>query len=228
MKIKSRDQKIREYNATYPERTLDLSKALSNYFSKKNWNMDKAIKKAKKKLQTIESERSYQSIRIVMFEYPMKTDRPRTFRGHTYSPNAAANHKYFEKAVKNVAKDLKLITTPAEVQIDAYLEMPSQVPPDEVILFETKVLRPIEYPDYDNIGKCYTDMFKNVLVADDDLFYHGAIDKFFSVMPRVEIQIRFLVKHESEYLFKKLKHRKSIKEMIQNDQCILEQIHYDK
>ena len=67
-----------------------------------------------------------------------------------------------------------------------------------------------------------------VLVADDDLFYHGAIDKFFSVMPRVEIQIRFLVKHESEYLFKKLKHRKSIKEMIQNDQCILEQIHYDK
>ena len=102
-----------------------------------------------------------------MYEQPVKTDRPRAFNSHIYSPNAAANHSYFEKAVKGICKDIKLINTPAEIIINAYIEMPSRVPPDEVILFEGKVLDIIDMPDYDNIGKAYTDMLKNVLIIDD-------------------------------------------------------------
>lgn len=215
MKIKTRSQKIQEYNSKYPDRVYDPERSLRAYFEERNWDMKKAAKKAAKKLKRIEETRSYETIHITMYEYPMKTDRPRSTRlGHVYSPNAKDNHNYFEQAVKKVHKAIQLITTPAEIQIDAYLEMPRQVSPDEAILFEAKVLDIVDMPDYDNIGKCYTDILKNVLVVDDDLFHLGIVRKFYSVVPRVEIRITYQTQHESDYIYKKIKHRKAIKELI--------------
>ena len=224
MKFKTRKKRIQEYNEQYPVRGIDPETALRRYFSNHNWNFEKACQKASKKLVQIEENRQFETIHVLMYEYPMKTDRPRVFKGHTFSPNAKENHDYFEKAIKSVTKTLKLINTPAEIEIKAYLEMPSKVPPDEVILFEAQVLNPIEYPDYDNIGKCYTDMLKEVLAIDDDLFYRGTITKYFSVTPRVEIMIRYLAAHESEYLYKKIKSRKSVKRLIESGQCVVTKI----
>ena len=102
--------------------------------------------------------------------------------------------------------------------------MPPAVPPHEVLLFESRVLDPVTYPDYDNIGKCYTDMFKNVLVIDDDLFHIGQIRKFYSVIPRVEITIRYLKKHESDFVYKKIKNRKSVKELIEKGLCEIQKL----
>lgn len=226
MKIKSRKEKLAEYNRNYPNRVYDSEKSLISFFESKGWNYEKAAKKALSKLEQINKEREFNTIRIIMYEYPMKTDRPRTFSGHTFSPNAAANHGYFEKAVRKVIKKIKLITTPAAITINAYMEMPKQVKPDEVILFEKGVLNPITTPDYDNIGKCYTDIQKNVMISDDDIFYKGIVQKFYSVVPRVEIIITFLKKHESEYNFKKLKSRKSIKELIEAGYVTLELLDY--
>lgn len=224
MKFKSRQKLLREYEKHYPKRSPDLEYAVREYFRIRRWNFDKARQKAIKQLKRIEEEREYETLRIVMYEYPMKTDRPRVFRGHAFSPNAAANHEYFEKAIKKVAKSFKLINTPAEVYIDAYMEMPLAVPPHEVLLFESRVLDPVTYPDYDNIGKCYTDMFKNVLVIDDDLFHIGQIRKFYSVIPRVEITIRYLKKHESDFVYKKIKNRKSVKELIEKGLCEIQKL----
>lgn len=215
MKIKSRDQLLKEYKKEHPFTYTDLESALHKYFKDRNWNFNKAVKKASKKVSIIENNRKYKTIRIIFYEYPMKTDRPRHTRfGHTFSPNAKANNDYLRKAIKVVNKSIKLINTPATIQIDAYMEMPKQVPPDEVLLYECKVLQVEDTPDYDNIGKCYTDMLKNNIVVDDDIFYSGTINKYYSVVPRVEITIRYIESHESDYVYKKLKTRKSIKELI--------------
>lgn len=224
MKIKTRRERLVEYNQAYPVRVYKPDDAIRKYFNFRGWDLDKACDKAKKKLKTIEEKREYETIRIIMYEYPMKTDRPRTVKGHTYSPNARENREYFEKAVRQVKKALQLITTPAEIVIDAYFEMPKQVPPDEVILFEAKVLDIIDTPDYDNIGKCYTDIQKLVTITDDDIFHTGLVRKFYSVMPRVEITITYIVSHESDYIFKKLKNRKSIKELIAAGQLELRKL----
>lgn len=215
MKIKSRQEKLQEYNSKYPDREYDPDRVLRSYFKERKWDLNKACKKAAKKLEEINESREYETIRVVMYEYPMKTDRPRSTRyGHMYSPNAASNHEYFEKAIKKVAEAVKLITTPAEIEIDAYLEMPEQVKPDEVILFEAKAIDVVTTPDYDNIGKCYTDMLKNVFITDDDIFHTGIINKYYSILPRVEIRITYIKFHESDYIYKKLKTRKSIKELM--------------
>lgn len=223
MKIKSRDQKISEYNERYSSRTDDPEEITKQYLATLK-NPDKWVKKAKEKALRILKDRKYSSIHILMYEYPMKTDRPRTAGGHTFSPNAAANKNYFDKALKKVVDAIKLITTPAEITIEAYLEMPSTVPPDEVLLFEAKLLNPVDKPDYDNIEKCYTDMLTAVLTADDDIFYHAEITKYYSLIPRVVIDIRYLQKHESNYIYKKLKNRKSIKAGIESGQIVLEKL----
>ena len=213
MKIKNRKQRILEYNEKYQDRNLDINKHLTNYFKTRKWNLDKATTKANKKLEKILSERSYETIQIIFFEYPMKTERPRKAGWKIYSPNAAENHLYFEKAWKKVIDEFKLINTPAEIEIKAYLEMPSNIKADEVLLFEAGVLDVLETPDYDNIGKCYTDMLKDILVVDDDLFHTGIIRKYYSVIPRVEVRITYLKQHESEFIYKKIKSRKRIKEL---------------
>lgn len=223
MKIKSRAQKLAEYDEKYPERIDDAVERVKRYLSQQK-NPEKWVKKAKEKALRIVEEREFRSIHILAYEYPMKTDRPRTAGGHTFSPNAAANKNYFDKAIKKVIDTIKLINTPAEIIVEAYLEMPKQVPPDEVLLFEAKILNPVDKPDYDNIGKCYTDIFTGILTADDDIFWHGEIYKWYSLLPRVDITIRYLSKHESDYIYKKLKNRKSIKAGIASGQIILEKM----
>ena len=226
MKFKTRKQKLLEYNDKYADRTDDINIELRRYFNDRNWDMENAIKKANQKIKKILDNREYETIRIILYEYPMKTDRPRTIRGHTFSPNAAENHSYFEKAWKSVVKSLKVINTPAEITVDVYMEMPVKVKADEVLLFESKLLDVIDTPDYDNVAKCYTDMLKNIVVVDDDLFHVGLVRKYYSVLPRVEITIRYIKLHESEYVYKKLKGRKSIKELQASGRVDLQLIDY--
>lgn len=224
MKIKTRNQLLKEYKNKHPFTYEDLEYGLKQYFNSRNWDFDKAIKKADKKVKKIAEEREYKTLRIILYEYPMKTDRPRHSRGITFSPNAKNNNQYMAKAIASINKTLRLINTPASITIDAYFEMPAQVPPDEVLLYECKVLQIEDTPDYDNVGKCYTDMLKNNIVSDDDLFWSGTVNKFYSVIPRVEITIRYIAKHESDYIYKKLRSRKSIKELMEKDLVVLEKI----
>lgn len=227
MKIKTRREKLEEYNRKYPDRDYNPEQTLQRYFDLRGWGYKKAQAKAKKKLEKILAEREYETIRIIMYEYPMKTDRPRsTNDGHIYSPNASSNHSYYEKAIRKVCDHIKLINTPTEIEIDAYLEMPAQVKPDEVILFESKVLDIQDMPDYDNIGKCYTDIQKLVTLLDDDQVHVGIVRKYYSVLPRVEIRITYLKKHESDYIYKKLKARKTVQAAIATGQLTLEKIQY--
>lgn len=228
MKIKSRDQRLREYNEVYPVRPSDSLELIEEYFKSHNLSLEKACDRASKKLKVIMDERSYESIHILLYEYPMETARARVVQGHAYSPNAAANKRYFEKAMEKVIETMRLITTPAEVRVDGYLEMPSTVPPDEVILFESKVLDVVSKPDGDNLIKAYLDMMTSVLTSDDDLFYHLEVNKYFSLLPRVDIYVDYLKKNESDYIYRKLKARKTIKEGIKAGRVVLEKLEYPK
>ena len=214
IKIKTRDQRLAEYNDRYPVMVDDATERVRNYFADNGLNLEKACLKASEKAARIIERREYESIYICLREYPMETARPRTFNGHTFSPNAAANKKYFEKAIKQIGKDIKLISTPAEIRLDGFMEMPGKVPPDEVILYEAQFLHPVGKPDGNNFCKSYLDMMTNVLTVDDDLYYHIDIYKWYSLEPRVEIRISYETAIESDYVYKRMKGRKTVKEAI--------------
>lgn len=212
MKIKKRSQKIQEYNDKYPIRITDPYERVVQYFKDNNLDLQKACNKARIQAQKIIDSREYKSIRIILYEQPEATPRPRAFNAHIFSPGAADNKRYFMEALSSIKDTLKLISTPAELHIEAYLEMPANIPPYEIILFESKLLSPISKPDFDNFAKSYTDMLTGILTIDDDIFYRAEIEKYYSLLPRVEMRITYESKIESDYIYKKLKTRKIVKE----------------
>lgn len=197
---------------------------LDKYFKENKVDVEKTYNKARDRLIKIVSEREEKTLKIVMYEYPMHTHRGRTDgRGGIYSPGAKEHKKYFEKQVKKVTKKaISIINTPMRITIDAYLEMPKAVPPDEVMLFQLKLLSVIDKPDWDNIGKCYPDMMTEILTVDDDIVYSGTVNRYYNLLPRVVITITYLAKHESKYIYKKMKNRKTVKQLLENNQIEFE------
>lgn len=204
--------------------TGDATKRIKRYFEDNGLDLEKACVGASKKAAHIINRREYESMFICLREYPMETARPRTVHGHTFSPNAAANKDYFEKAIRQVVHDISRIYTPAEVRIDGFIEMPQNVPPDEVILYEAQLLHVSAKPDVDNLAKAYLDMMTDILTIDDDIFYHLEVYRWYSLEPRVEIRITYETALESEYLYKKLKNRKAIKDLMKTGQFELKRI----
>ena len=223
-KIITREERMRRYNRKYPVKNPDAEQRIRDYFDANNLDLEAAAGKASEKALRIIDRREYESIDITMYEYPMQTDRPRVVHGHAYSPGAAQNRSYFRRSLGDLAKVVGEITTPTEFTVDAYLEMPPTVPPDEVILFESKILVPESKPDADNIGKSYMDMVVETLLVDDDIVHDLHIRKWYSLLPRVEIRITYLRSHESDYLYGKLRSRRGVKEGLKTGRIVMRRI----
>ena len=53
-------------------------------------------------------------------------------------------------------------------------------------------MRPKKKPDWDNIAKKYSDMTNHNIWLDDSFVIEGTVKRFYSVLPRIEIHIRYL------------------------------------
>ena len=67
------------------------------------------------------------------------------------------------------------------------------------VLAEMKLIRPVSKPDWDNLGKSYSDMIQGVLLQDDSIIIEGLSRKYYSIKPRVEITIDYMTEFDSKY-----------------------------
>lgn len=152
----------------------------------------------------------YQTIRVVLYQIPQGAKRPRyrfVNRGnltsaaridnsfiHVYSPDAASNHEYMKRLVTDqdfIQLD-HLICTPCDVHYRAYFPTPKSYNKQEVFMAEIGLNRPLTKPDFDNIEKLYADMYNSNVWIDDALTISATIDKYYSILPRVEIDLSYL------------------------------------
>ena len=75
------------------------------------------------------------------------------------------------------------------------------------MLAEAGYIRPICKPDFDNIEKKYSDMYTGNIWEDDSLVMHSSVDKYYSVLPRIEIRLRYLNMLYNKYQYKSMKNR---------------------
>lgn len=212
MKIKSRRQREIEYAKEFSNISDDIYERLVNKLGDKfNENL---INMVNYRINEIKDNVEYKSIKIVFYEEPIQTNRPRTnYHTHTtYVPNAKENHDAIENFIKKVASDIKLISVPMNISIDAYLKMPENISPLEMVMYETKNDYAAIKPDHDNIMKAYCDMLINNIILDDDIISSSNFNKYFSLKPRVEITITYTNGFASEYTYQKITSRKSYKE----------------
>jgi Holliday junction resolvase RusA-like endonuclease len=151
----------------------------------------------------------WNSVSFVIYLLPKATPRPRhSFRTNTfYVMGAKDNKDIFKEFISK--QDIDMITTPCKFRCISYLPIPNSMNNIEKVLAELGLIYPISKPDWDNLGKTYSDMIQGTLLFDDSLIVEGVSKKLYSTKPRIEITIDYMSDYDSNYNMKKI--RKKVK-----------------
>lgn len=209
-KYRNRKQKEKEYKEKYSNIPLELESRLNYMCDLYNINESKMNEILMKRHNMLSNLQYYDLSVVVLYEEPEGTQRSR-FRlinrqnfnkealansafVHVYSPNAKDDHVFMRRLVDEelIALD-GLINTPCIVEYNAFLKTPNSFNITDKVLAEIGIIRPVMMkPDWDNIGKKYCDMYNHNVWLDDSLVIDGTVRKYYSILPRVEIRLRYL------------------------------------
>ena len=214
LKIKTRKEREKEYKSQYGNISNNKFERLKNYLGDK-FNIE-LLNQALDRINNVKNKIKYYKIHIVFYEEPIQSHRPRT-KGKLgmgmYVPNAKSNHDAMEKFINDLKETILIISTPMQIILKAYYPMPKNIKPIEVLLYETEHDYAIGKPDFDNVLKAYCDMLLKNLILDDDIVSSCRFDKYFSLKPRVELDIIYTNGYSSEYTYKTIKSRKTFKKL---------------
>lgn len=150
----------------------------------------------------------YETIRMVLYEIPEYTPRPRAriinksgilnaATGNNsfiqvYSITGRQNREYMRMFTQeNLWYLEQLLCTPCDIEYKSYFPTPSYYNKTDVFLAEIGVHRPLIKPDFDNIEKSYGDAFTGNVWIDDIVVVDATIRKYYSILPRVEIDLKY-------------------------------------
>lgn len=229
MKRKTRNQKHKEYEDKYGNIPIDYQERLEWLYDNLHLTEKQAESILNKRYAMLDSLRYYDTT-IILFEVPEGSPRPR-FRivnrsnisnmalsnpnfVHVYSLTGKEDNMFMKRLMSQ--EDFKalnsMICTPCIIDIYAYLKTPSYYNKEDTMLAEIGLHRPISKPDWDNIGKKYSDMFNSNVWLDDTLVIDGSIHRYYSVLPRIEIKIRYLNMVYNRHQYSSIVNRTDYKE----------------
>lgn len=186
----------------YEEKYGDVPKEYYDrfiYALKKSGIKDKEVSSLQKRIREI-LRMDTEEIHFVIYMTPKATPRPRIGKfGRFYVQGAMDNSKLFKDFMKSQFPEMHMITTPCRFNIDLYLPIPSGLGKMEKILAELRLIKVISKPDWDNLGKTYSDMVQKHLLQEDSLVYDARVRKFYSFRPRVEITMEYDTKYDCKH-----------------------------
>jgi len=192
----------------YKDKWGDIPKDLQGrldllLISLKNRKTKKPISELIKSIKNIE----WLSYKFTIYLLPKATPRPRLqrFAGTFYVSGAHDNKKIFKKYLKNNPHDI--IYTPMIFHSKVYIPTPESMKTEDKILAEMGYIRPLSKPDFDNVAKTYADMIQDSLILDDALIIKGISEKYYSIKPRIEIDIKYMKEFDSIFNKKKIEKR---------------------
>lgn len=206
----NRKTKEIEYQKNYGHIPLDYRERL-NYMVDLYGLSEEKMQEIYETKINIQSNIFYYDLNIVsLYEEPEGTGRPRfriinrkNFHNeavnnsefvHVYTLGAKDDFLYMKRMVEEELIPLEgLINTPVNIEYYAYFKTPSYYNVNQTFMAEIGLDRPsFKKPDWDNIGKKYCDMYNHNVWLDDVTVIDGAVHKYFSILPRVEIKLRYL------------------------------------
>lgn len=199
-----KDKRVRDYMEKYGIIPKDFCERFECLINKLRLTRQD-IQDIQNKIRKI-SNQTWSKISFVIYLEPKATPRPRVLRtNRSYVPNAQNNRNLFNEFKETSLEDFEPICTPCKMSIKAYLPIPNSMSKIEKVLAELGFIKHISKPDWDNLGKTYSDMIQPALLIDDSLIFESSIKKFYSTKPRVEIQIEYLNKFDCKYNKEKVK-----------------------
>lgn len=213
MKAKSYKAQINEYKEKYGTIPIEQDNILAY--------LDKELKLTKKDHERIEAEDKYvegipwDTLKIILPIIPKPSPRPRYSgsSGCFYVTGAAENKKLFKYYIEDA---YHIIYTQTHFSVKTFQPTPlSQMNRVEVYRAEKGTIIPTSNPDWDNLGKTYSDMIQRILILNDNIITKGFVEKFYSVKPRVEITIKYQKGYDSKFNKRRIENSKSYKEAIE-------------
>lgn len=171
----SQYERVMDYLNNHPFRKTDVEK----------------FHKSLKRIQKIKSN----YLKIVIDIIPEPTPRPRMGQFGFYVKNSHDNNEFVRLMVKDKKELYHYITTPCKFIVKNYFPIPKSFNKVDTLLAELGMIEMISRPDWDNLGKTYSDMIQKWILSDDSLIIHGESYKFYSLKPRVEIIIEYRNSH---------------------------------
>ena len=154
----------------------------------------------------------YESYTIILYEEPIGKPRPRFKRTKGKNQVYSGNEYYRKKAFKEILTQEELdhfkqhlIATPCKIDYDIYLKTPNSFNKLETLLAEIGNIRPLNKPDWDNLGKEYSDLFNELVWIDDVVVISATVNKFYSILPRIEINFYVANALFNKYQFDSMK-----------------------
>lgn len=206
--MKSRKKKLEEYNEKYKDIPRDYNQRLEYLYHKEKIN-DKITAEIVNKMNTMISNMYYRSYRVILYEDPEGSPRPRsrlvnrtniiagakvnTSFIQVYSITGKSDNMYMKRLMNEELDELEsIIYTPCDVIYSTYSKTPSYYNRIDKILCEIGLIRPLTKPDWDNMGKKYSDMYNGNVWIDDTCVVDGTVRKYYSILPRIEIDLLYL------------------------------------
>lgn len=224
-KIKTRKQKAELYEKKYSQIPRDYQERLSWMYDHYHLTTAKATSIIKIRDEMLSSIKFEKEIFVILYEIPEGAPRPRArfinknnlsnmaknYPGYIqmYSLTGFADREYMNKLIteQDYLELDYLINTPCYVEYDVYLPTPVIFNSIDTFLAELGYIRPIIKPDFDNIEKKYSDMYNGNVWLDDSLVIESRFRKFYSILPRVEITLRYLNKLYNKYQYNMIVNR---------------------
>ena len=139
----------------------------------------------------------------IMLE-PTPAARPKInrFTKTFYVKGAKRNKEMISKFIS----DHHIISTATRFNIMCYQRTPTaSMTNTEIYLAEMGMIRPTVLPDWDNIGKTYSDALQDILLINDNIIIDGRVQMFWSLKPRVIIEIEYQDKFDCKYNERRMK-----------------------
>lgn len=195
----------KEYNEKYSDIPSEYDERIKFICDKSKLNLSHP-----KVINTIEYIKNikWKKLEYTIYLLPKATPRPRSGKNGIFYVKGAKDNKKFFKNFMKTQPDVPLITTPTKFYCDSYFPTPNSMNNIEKLCAELGLIHPVSKPDWDNVAKAYCDMIQGILIYDDSLIIEGALRKFYSIKPRIEIKIEYMENYDCNFNKRKLSNKK--------------------
>ena len=222
--MKNKKEKILEYQEKYAHIPKNYTERLEYLYETLGINDKKSDEILQARAAFINST-YYQTIRMVFYEVPEYTPRPRArivnrsgiinaVTGNNsfiqvYSITGRQNREYMKMYTQQNLQELQqLLCTPCDIEYNVYFPTPSYYNKTQIFLAEIGLDRPMIKPDFDNIEKSYADSFTGNIWIDDIVVVDATFHKYYSILPRVEINLKYSNQLYNSHQYKAMIRRK--------------------
>lgn len=212
MKNKPYKKQIEEYEFNYGKIPTNPDEILS-YLSEE-------LKLTEKDFEKINAMEEYANsipwnrLKIILPIIPKGTPRPKLGKSGVFYVTGAKENK---KLCRYYIEDkYAIIYTQTHLSVTTYMPTPlKSMNRYEIYRAEMKSLNPVAYPDWDNLGKTYSDMIQDILILNDNIVSKGLVEKHYSIKPRVEIEIEYQEGFDSKFNKRRIQSSKAYQEAVE-------------